>query len=97
MGSLEVLRDFPELHLRSKLAQYCVNTKITYFLRAKYTDVGTDTLDALEIAFEDFYANTLEFPESFRDPNRCDECEVYLRALEQIRFDIRDGGLGHQR
>ena len=35
-NSLEVLRDFPELHLRSKLTQFCVNTKVTYFLRAKY-------------------------------------------------------------
>ena len=93
-NNLAVLREFPELHLRSKLAQYCVNTKITYFLRAKYPDVGSDTLDDLDLAFEDFYAHTLEFPESFRDPNACNECEVYKLALQQIRFDIRDGGLG---
>ena len=93
-NSLKVLRDFPELHLKSKLAQCCVNTKITYFLRAKYPEVGVDTLEDLDVAFEEFYAHTLEFPESYLEPDRCDDSEAYRRALKQIRFDIRDGGLG---
>ena len=90
-GCLDLLHDFPELHLLSKLAQFCVNTKITYFLRAKYPDVGTDsggTLDALDMAFEDFYARTFGFPDSFDDSNVCVDFEAYQRALKQIRFDI---------
>ena len=96
-GCLDLLHDFPELHLRSKLAQFCVNTKITYFLRAKYPEVGTDSggsLDGLDMAFEDFYAKTFEFPESFDDSNVCNDSEAYQCALKQIRFDIRHGGLG---
>ena len=62
-GCLDLLDDFPELHLRSKLVQDCVNTKKTYFLLAKYHEVGTDratggTLDGLDKAFEDLYART---------------------------------------
>ena len=93
-NSLIVLRDFPELHLRSKLDQFCVNTKITYFLRAKYPEIGSDTLEDLDVAFEDFYAHTLEFPEFYREPDSCDDSEAYRHALKQIRFDICDGGPG---
>ena len=94
VSSLKVLRGFPELHLRSQIAQFCVNTKITYFLRAKYPEVGVDTLEDLDVAFEDFYAHTLEFPDLYHKPDRCDDSKAYLRTLKQICFDIRDGGLG---
>ena len=56
-NSLKVLLDFPQLHLRSKLAQFC-NTKITDFLLAKYPEVGVDTLEDLDVAFKDFYAHS---------------------------------------
>ena len=72
VSSLKVLQGFPELHLRSKIAQFCVNTKITYFLLAKYPEVGVDTLEDLDVAFEDFYAHTLEFPELYHEPDSCD-------------------------
>ena len=68
-----------------------MNTKITYFLQAKYPDVGTDsggTLDALDMAFEDFYARTFEFPDSFDDSNACVDFEAYQRALKQICVNI---------
>ena len=93
-NSLKVLLDFPERHLRSKLAQFSVNTKITYFLRAKFPKVGTGTLDNLDVAFEDVYAHTLEFPELYREPDSCDDSEAYRRIFKHIYFDIRDGGLG---
>ena len=69
VSSVKVLLGFPELHSRSKTAQFCVNTKITYFLGAKYPEVGVDTLEDLDVAFKDFYAHTLEFPELYRKPD----------------------------
>ena len=46
------------------------------------------------MAFEDFYAHTLEFPDLYHEPDMCDDSEAYRRALKQIRLDIRDRGLG---
>ena len=88
------LLDFPKLHPRSKLAQICVITEITYFLLARYPEVGIDTLEDLDVAFEDFYAHTLKFPELYHKPDNCDDSKAYQHTLKQICFNICDGGPG---
>ena len=88
---LNVLRDFPSLHHRIKLATYCSNTRASYFLRAAAMTVSTPLMQTLDDSFDSFMAATLDFPEEFTADAAADH---YSRALQQIRLGIKQGGCG---
>ena len=88
---LNVLRDFPSLHHRIKLATYCSNTRATYFLRAAAMAVSTPIMRNVDDSFDSFMAATLDFPEDYSNG---DKQVHYSRALQQIRLGIKQGGYG---
>jgi len=49
------------------------------------------TVHNLDEAFDTFYANMLNFPYGFRNSPHA---QCYLDALTQLRFDIKEGGIG---
>ena len=90
-GDLEVLRTFPHLHHRIKLATYCSNTRASYFLRAAAIAISTPLMQHLDGSFDSFMAATLDFPHDFAS---CQEGPHYTRALQQVRLGIKQGGYG---
>ena len=87
---LEQLKDFPYLHQRAKLATYCINVQPSYFMGTMEAKNFRDSLQEFDASVDKFWADLLQFPSEFES----DDSGVYERALQQIRFDIRDGGSG---
>ena len=54
---LDILAKFKHLHQRSKLAQYCVNTRTSYYPRSTNSTIVLSTVQKLDEAFDTFYAN----------------------------------------
>ena len=88
---LALLKEFPWLHQRTKLAIYCSNTRATYFLRAIAPNIAEPVMKRLDASFDDFLAHTLSFPATHRQES---PLIPYDKALQQARLGIKQGGCG---
>ena len=88
---LALLKEFPWLHQRTKLAIYCSNTRATYFLRAIAPNIAEPVMKRLDASFDDFLAHTLSFPATHRQES---PLVPYDKALQQARLGIKQGGCG---
>ena len=86
-----LLKSFPYLHQRLKLATFCANKRLSYFLRTISPEFSRNTVIKLDETFDKFWAETLQFPQNYQtSPFR----REYSNAIAQIRLGIRDGGCG---
>ena len=88
---VEHLELVDSLHLRSKLAVYCCNTRISYFLRLASLRTSSAWTVKYDKAFECVFRRVLHFPFDSQDPL---VSPSYDNALEQLRLPITKGGFG---
>ena len=88
---LTLLKEFPCLHQRLKLAIFCSNTRATYFLRTMAPHIAEPLMTRLDASFNEFLAHTLSFPPTFRTES---PLIPYDKALQQARLGIKQGGCG---
>jgi hypothetical protein len=86
-----LLKDFPYLHQRVKLLTFNVNTRINYSLLTTAPFITEPATLKSDQSVDNFLADTLYFPASFRTS---EEAPCYERAIQQLRLGIRDGGSG---
>jgi hypothetical protein len=89
-----LLKSFPNLHQRLKLATFCANKRMSYFLRTVSPEISRNTIVKLDETFDRFWAETLKFPQNHQTSPFQRE---YSNALAQIRLGIREGGCGCMR
>ena len=89
-NDLKTLKKFPHLHQRLKLLTFCTNTRLMYFLRTIPADLFKGDVQKSDDNIDNFLADTLSFPANYTEVNS----HLYLKALDQIRLGIRDGGFG---
>jgi hypothetical protein len=90
-GDLVLLKEFPHIHQRIKLATYCANTRATYYLRAVKLATSIPTMEKLDESFDNFMAQTLQFEQEHKTSAWK---ESYRQALNQCRLGIKQGGCG---
>jgi hypothetical protein len=61
-----LLKSFPCLHQRLKLATFCANKRLSYFLRTISPELSRNTVIKLDETFDNFWAETLQFPENYQ-------------------------------
>ena len=88
---LTLLKEFPWLHQRIKLAIYCSNTRATYFLRTMAPHIAEPVMTSLDGSFDAFLAHTLCFPTTYQAES---PVIPYDKALKQARLGIKQGGCG---
>jgi hypothetical protein len=88
---LTLLKEFPWLHQRTKLAIFCSNTRATYFLRAATPTIAEPVMKRLDASFDEFLAHTLSFPATYRQES---PLVPYDKAIQQARLGIKQGGCG---
>ena len=88
---LSLLKMFPQLHQRVKLLTFDINTRLNYFLRTTPPPISSSDTNKLDESVDKFWAYTLRFPSDYENHQ---EATSYLKALQQIRLGIRDGGCG---
>ena len=89
---LALLKEFPWLHQRTKLALYCSNTRATYFLRAIAPNIAEPVMKRLDASFDDFLArNPSVFPlHIVKNPHWF----CMTRHSQQARLGIKQGCCG---
>ena len=90
-GDLVLLREFPHLHQRIKMAIYCANTRATYYLRAVKLATSIPIMRKLDVSFDNFIAQTLQFEQGHE---MSEQKHSYRQALKQSRLGIKGGGCG---
>ena len=88
---VEHLELVDSLHLQSKLAVYCCNTRISYFLRLALLLTSSAWTVKYNEAFECVFRLVLHFPLDSQDPL---VSPSYDSALEQLCLPIMKGGFG---
>ena len=88
---VEHLELVDSLHLRCKLAVYCCNARISYFLRLASLRTSSAWTVKYDEAFECVFRRVLHFPSDSQDPL---VSPSYDNALEQLRLPITKGGFG---
>ena len=89
-----LLKSFPYLHQRLKLATFCANKRLSYFLRTISPELSRNMVVKLDETFDKFWAETLQFPQNYQTSPFQRE---YSNAIAQIRLGIREGGCGCMR
>jgi hypothetical protein len=92
-ADLDLLKTFYSLHQLEfvKLALYCCNTRISYFLRLALLRTSSAWTVKYDEAFECVFRRVLHFPLDSQDPL---VSPSYDNALEQLRLPITKGGFG---
>ena len=88
---INLLLRFPNKHQRIKLATYCVNSRASYFLRAADLEVSLPIMKDLDLSFDRFWAQTLNFEPEWATSSYHRE---YANAVKQLRLGVRQGGCG---
>ena len=88
---LSLLSEFPYIHLRTKLATFCTNMRISYFLRTVPMSISEPIVQRLDQSFDCLWATSLCFPLQYQSGI---DAHRYVNALHQIRLGIRYGGCG---
>jgi hypothetical protein len=87
-----LLKSFPYLQQRLKLATFCANKRLSYFLRTISPELSRNTVTKLDETFDKFWAEALQFPQNY---NTSPFQREYSNAIAQIRLGIREGGCGY--
>ena len=90
-SDLQLHKAFPNIHQRLKLATFCSNKRISYFLQTVSPRISRNIIAQLDSTFDTFWAETLKFPHNYNDTSLSRE---YSNAIRQIRLGIREGGCG---
>ena len=88
---LFLLHEFPYIQLRMKLATFCTNMRISYFLRTVPQPVSDPIVKVLDSSFDALWADALHFPPQY---DTGIHAQRYQNALRQIRLGLRYGGCG---
>ena len=91
LTDLARLDDIPHRHLRSKLAIYCCNGRLSYFMRLANLQTSLPEAQRFDQAMATFFRQTLRFPPPGQYGMRY---ALYELAIQQLRFPINDGGWG---
>ena len=91
LTDLARLDDIPHRHLRSKLAIYCCNGRLSYFMRLANLQTSLPEAQRFDQAMAAFFRQTLRFPPPGQYGMRY---ALYELAIQQLRFPINDGGWG---
>ncbi len=65
-NDIRLLKSFPYLHQRLKLATFCANKRLTYFLRTVSPELSRNTVIKLDEIFDRFWAETMQFNKKYQ-------------------------------
>jgi hypothetical protein len=90
-NDLSLLKSFPNLHKRTKLLTFNINTRLNYFVLTTPPEISSVTTERLETSVDEFLAHTLHFPTDYKTNQNASS---YTNALQQIQLGILDRGCG---